>query len=211
MNFAKQNQSDDNISVIVVYLTPPEEVAAKSFFNPRPNIFSMESSGPLQADHHSQSATNLGIGMDLDQQQREQLDHDGFGLGFGGKLSSSDDFEPFPVSNNVSEHNNVTNGRLSHERPAPPRYNDDDDDDQAENDFGPETDVDALDEAGNAPQMTGGSAAPVDFEMPKDLLQESLDAERIERPESKFYEFFYLRYWYTYPSLRNIALFKNRS
>ncbi|XP_058800056.1 205 kDa microtubule-associated protein-like [Phymastichus coffea] len=136
--WAKQNLSDDNISVIVVFLTTPSEIAAKHFYSPRP--VAME---PQQPE------------LDSHQPPPPAFDFAGFG-------NQSPSAKPNLLQTNGTDDNNYAapsllepiNGR---HRPKPPKYNDDDDDDEDEDvnedvdeeddDLGPETNVDVIDES----------------------------------------------------------------
>ena len=135
MQWAKQNLSDDNISVIVVYLTPPGEIAAKSFFEPRSRTMEpgYRESEQLQAAHVPSTAA--------------PYDLDGYAF---GKQQQSPLIPQLNGSSNGEDNNGFAMPSLNdRHRLKPPKYNDEDDDDDEEEevDLGPETNVDAVDEA----------------------------------------------------------------
>ena len=164
--WAKQNQSDDNISVIVVFLTPPAEIAAKRYFSPRNNLqpVSMEQSG----------------GMEHESQQRPY----DFDFGFG-KVPTTGAPAPNSQTNGEDLMAGLNFGNAGLEpvngkhRPKPPKYNDEDDDDDEEeeddedadeedDDLGPETNVDVLDDSQHFVKM---DPSPT-LGQPRNLAQE---------------------------------------
>ncbi|XP_023247445.1 uncharacterized protein LOC106644544 isoform X2 [Copidosoma floridanum] len=140
VGWARQNHSTDNISVIVVYLTPPSEIAAKPYAQPRPA-----------------QASSMEPGHPQHEQPQQERPFDPLDFGFATK--------PLPVTTEHQSNGNDVDYRLfgsglepvnGKHRPKPPKYNmdeedDDEDEDDEENeevDLGPETNVDAVDEAG---------------------------------------------------------------
>ncbi|OXU27393.1 hypothetical protein TSAR_013938, partial [Trichomalopsis sarcophagae] len=133
VNWAKQNLSEDNISVIVVFLTPPAEIAAKSFFHPRPVP---QSNAMEQPGYHQDHQADLDFSNFSKQQQQPNSPADEE-PGLIQHTNGSEEFQHYIET---------VNGR---HRPKPPKYNDVDDEEEEEeedDDLGPETNVDVVDE-----------------------------------------------------------------
>ncbi|KAL7293190.1 hypothetical protein TKK_0013337 [Trichogramma kaykai] len=131
VGWAKQNLSEDNISVIVVFLTSPAEIAAKGYF-----VAASSSREPVSMDQSG--------GMEHESQQPF--------VDYG--------FAKTPIQAQPNGSAEVFNGSLLESvnglhRPKPPKYNDEDDDeddeedeedDEDDDDLGPETNVDVVDD-----------------------------------------------------------------
>jgi hypothetical protein len=214
VNWAKQNLCEDNISVIVVFLTPPSEIAAKSFFDPRPP----QCPASMEPSYQEQNPYDLDFGFGKQQQQPipdiQQTNRGDAGL--AAACATNALLEPI-------------NGR---HWPKPPRYNDDDedevgqveedyaekkeddeddddeeddeDDDEEEDeedvDLGPETNVDTVDdipnEFGKLDQAMGHDY-PAEFlvKMPAKRENDHFPLDDI-RPNSEFPLLFFLYYYY---------------
>lgn len=177
VSWAKQNQSDDNISVIVVFLTPPEEIAAKNFYQgtraaqkkgsmDEPGYHSQEpydtlgfAKSPLSdfQSTNGQAAVNLENGRLRQTPPKFHFDDDD---------DDEDEVDEQKATNGISLEQPSLNGKHT------PRfeYNDEDD-------VGPESAVDDVPEDfGKLDQAMAPSHYPDEFLLNKSMSQREAEA-----------------------------------
>ena len=158
VDLAKSLHSQDNISVIVVFLTPPKEIAAK-FERFRSSVASrMDPDSPQDAQHptnfNSVDAGSYPFEMNFGARDELSVQHPGsihavdagccpFEMNFGKQQQQ----QLQPQQTNGSLHLDSEN--LIFEKSSNGQHKNgsaDYDDDEDDDDLGPETDVDAVDE-----------------------------------------------------------------
>ncbi|XP_015110938.1 titin [Diachasma alloeum] len=170
VEYSKNKGSSDNITVIVVFLTPPNQIATR-FTHNHPLIADVELNNMEPDNRYFSSATgqyevNAGINAPFGKGMRNQNNGGGF------------DEDEFPYSK--SSNGRHENGAVDYDEEEDEGEEDDDDD------LGPESNVDAVDEAGEVCTLANVSRELFPDESPKEeVLGDGVEDTGVRHSGSK--------------------------
>ncbi|KAF7988767.1 hypothetical protein HCN44_007077 [Aphidius gifuensis] len=128
VDYSKKQGSSDNITVIIIFLTPPCEIIKRSYHCPQ--IADIKQQFNMEQDNKYVSTTNGQYDMNTDTMKNTKIHDNG----------DNYDIEGVDKKINGKHDNNGLKNYIVDD-------DDDDDNDDDDDDFGPETNVDAVDDA----------------------------------------------------------------